>query len=75
MRTITSRAPNPPAVTASVTWARAAALRVGRDRILEVEDDGVGRQGARLLDGAGIRSRHVEHAAARTDGHVKSRGR
>src|SRR5262245_1365953 len=44
-------------------------LGVGRHRILEVEDDGVGRQGTRLLDRAGVRSRHVKDAAARTDGH------
>ena len=44
-------------------------LAVGRDRIFEVEDDRVGRQRARLLDRAGVRARHVEHAAARSDGH------
>jgi len=26
-------------------------------------------QAARLLDGAGVGTRHIEHAAARTDGH------
>jgi hypothetical protein len=44
-------------------------LAVGRHRILEIEDDGVGRQAACFLDRAGVRSRHVEHAPARTDGH------
>ena len=44
-------------------------LCLGRHRILEIEDHAVDRQGARLFDGAGVRSRHVEHAAARTKGH------
>ena len=44
-------------------------LGLGRDRVLEIEDHAVDRQGARLFDGAGVRSRHVEHAAARTEGH------
>jgi len=47
-------------------------LGVGRDRVLEVEDDGVDRQGLGLLHGAGVRSRHVEHAAARANRHVLS---
>ena len=43
-------------------------LGVGRHRVLQIEDHAVGRQCARLLDGAGIRARHVEHAAAGADG-------
>ena len=31
-----------------------------------VENDRIGRERARLLDGAGIRARHIEDAAART---------
>ena len=51
------------------TCVRAAALASGatessRSRITRVD-----RQRARLLDRAGVRSRHVEHAAARTDVH------
>ena len=44
------------------------ALGVGGDRVLEVEDDAVGRQGAALLQGPGIGARHVQHAAAGADG-------
>ena len=75
MRTMTSRAPKPPAVDRVRDLLARRRLGVGRDRILEVEDDGVGRQRARLLDRAGVRSRHVEHAAARTDGHGKAPNR
>ena len=41
---------------------------------LEVEDHAVGRQGSRLLDGAGVRARHVQNTAARTDTHGLSPG-
>ena len=41
-------------------------LGVGRDRILEVEDDAVGGERFRLLQGAGIGARHIKQAAART---------
>ena len=44
-------------------------LAIGRDRILKVEYDGVGRQGPGLLDRPGVRARHIEDAAARADGH------
>ena len=44
-------------------------LGVGGDRILEVEDDAVGGERLGLLQRAGVGTRHVEHAAARTDGH------
>ena len=44
-------------------------LGLGRHRVLEIEDHAIGRQRAGLFDGAGVRSRHVEHAAARTKGH------
>jgi hypothetical protein len=47
-------------------------LALGCNGILEVEDDGIDRQGARLLDGAGIGARHVEYTPARTDGHVEA---
>jgi hypothetical protein len=45
-------------------------LGLGRHRVLEIEDDAVDRQPARLLDGASIAAGHVEHAAARTHGHA-----
>ena len=41
-RMTTSRAPNPPARTASTTCCAGGRLGVGRDGILEVEDDRVG---------------------------------
>jgi len=44
-------------------------LGVGRDRVLEVEDDAVDGQRLGFLQRAGIRARHIEYAAARTDGH------
>ena len=44
-------------------------LRVGRDCILEIEDQRVRGQRARLLEGPRIRTGHVEHAAARADRH------
>src|SRR5204862_3351025 len=43
-------------------------LGVGRDGVLEVEDQRIGRQAARLLERTGIGARHVEDAAARTNG-------
>ena len=43
-------------------------LGVRRDRILEVEDQGVGRQGPCLLQRARVGARHIEHTAARTNG-------
>ena len=43
------------------------ALGVGRDGVLEVEDQPVGRQRPALLQRAGVRARHVEDAAARTN--------
>ena len=45
-------------------------LGVGRDRILEVENDAVGGKSFRFLQGAGIGARHVKHAAARANGHA-----
>ena len=44
-------------------------LGVGRHRIFEIENDAVGGQRFRLLQRAGIGARHIEDAAARTDGH------
>ena len=44
-------------------------LGVGRDRVLQVEDHAVRRKRLGLLQRAGVRPRHIEHAAARTDGH------
>ena len=69
MRMNTSRAPNPPAFTAATTCSRAAALASGatassRSRITPSAGKRLG-----LLQRAGIGARHVEHAAARTDGH------
>ena len=43
------------------------ALGLGRDRVLEVQDDRIDRQGAGLFDGAVVASRHIESAAARTE--------
>ena len=43
-------------------------LRIGRDRVLEVEDQRVGGKRLGLLEGAGVGAGHVEHAAARADG-------
>jgi len=40
-------------------------LGVGRDRILEVEDDAIDRQSARLFQCPRVRSRHEQQAAAR----------
>ena len=65
----TSRPPKPPAFTAVDDLLARLLLGVGRDRVFKVKDDAVGRQGARLFDGAGVRSRHVEHAAAWAKGH------
>jgi hypothetical protein len=42
-------------------------LGVGGDRILEVEDQPVGGQGAPLFECAGVRAGHVKHAAAGAD--------
>ena len=42
-------------------------LGLGRDRILKVHDDGIGRQRAGLFDGAFVVSRHIESATARTE--------
>jgi len=42
-------------------------LDLGRNRILQIENERVGRQRLCLLEGAVIGSRHVEDAAARTN--------
>ena len=44
-----------------------ARLGLGRDRVLEVEDQRIGRQALRLVERARIGARHVEHAATGTD--------
>ncbi len=44
-------------------------LGVGRDRILEIEDDAVGGKRLGLLQRTGIGARHIEHAAAGANGH------
>ena len=44
-------------------------LAFRRDRVFEVEDQRVGGKSLRLFQRALVRARHVEHAAARTDGH------
>ena len=38
-------------------------LGVGGDRVLQVEDQPVGRQAAALFQGSGVGARHVKHAA------------
>src|SRR3974377_2102893 len=45
-------------------------LSLGRHRILEIENDTIGRQRFYFLQGAGIGARHIKHAAARLDGHA-----
>ena len=67
MRTTTSRDAEPAGLDRLPHLLARVGLGLGRDRILEVEDDGVDRQRAGLFDGAGVGSGHVEHAAARTD--------
>ena len=69
MRTTTSREPKRAGLDRLADLPARALLGLGRDRILQIEDHGIDRQRARLLDGAGVGSRHVEHAAARSDGH------
>ena len=44
-----------------------ARLGLGRDRVLEIEDQRIRRQALRLVERARIGARHVEHAAAGTD--------
>jgi hypothetical protein len=44
-------------------------LRLRRNGVFEIEDDGVDRQRPRLLDRARVRSRHVKRTPARADGH------
>ncbi len=39
-------------------------LRVGRYRILEIENKPIGRERTRLLDRAGIGARHIKHTPA-----------
>ena len=46
-------------------------LAFGRDGIFQVEDQRVGRKRLRLFQRALVGARHVEHAAARTDGHPR----
>ena len=41
-------------------------LRIRGDRVLEIEDQPIGRQRARLVECACIGARHVEHRPART---------
>ena len=45
-----------------------ARLGVGRDGILEIEDQRIGRQRARLLQRARVGAGHIEHRAARAGG-------
>ena len=44
-----------------------ARLGIGRDRVLEVEDQGIGRQAPRLLERPRVGAGHVQHAATGTD--------
>ena len=44
-------------------------LGFGGDGVLEIEDQRVGGEGLGLLQRAGVRARHVEHAASGTDLH------
>src|SRR5262249_62143742 len=43
-------------------------LGVGSDGVLEIEDETVGGERLCLLERAQVRTGHVQHAAARTDG-------
>ena len=54
--------------SAAQTCARAAALASGATASSRSRIRRIGRQGARLLERARVRARHVEHAAARADG-------
>ena len=73
-RISTSRLPKPLCRDRLGDLVAGQRLGVGRDRILEVEDDAVGGQIARLFQRPRIRSRHEQQAAARTDhGRVPSR--
>ena len=40
-------------------------LRLRRDRVLEIENQAIGRQGTRLFEGAGVGTGHEQHGTAR----------
>ena len=43
-------------------------LGVGRHSVLEIEDQGIRRQGLRFFKRARVGTRHIEYAAARSNG-------
>ncbi len=43
-------------------------LGIGRDRVLEIEDQPVGGQGAGLVERARVGSRHIENGTTRANG-------
>ncbi len=47
-------------------------LGVRRHRVFEIENQAIGRQVAGFFQRPRIRARHIQNAAARTDGHVVS---
>ena len=49
-------------------------LGLGRDRVFEIENQRIGRQGARLFEGARVRARHKQDAAAGADRRGHRRG-
>ena len=73
-RMTTSRWPKPPRLDGVDHLAARQLLGVRRHRVLEVEDDAVDGERLGLFERAGIGARHVEHAAARSDGHGGNSG-
>ena len=68
-RMTTSRPPKPPARTASSDLFAGGDFLVGRDRILEIEDQRVGGQRLGLRQGLGVGAGHVEDASTRAGKH------
>ena len=66
-RMVSSRRPYPPPATAAHDPVARLGLGVGRDGVLEVEDERVGLEALGLLEGPLVRARHVEDRAARRE--------
>ncbi len=45
-------------------------LRVGSNRVFEIQNQSVGRQRLCFFDGPAVRARHVEHTPARSHSHL-----
>ena len=71
-----ARSTSPGPASASITFARAAILVVGRDRVLEVQEHEVGAERRRLLHGPHVRAGDGELAAVQPvlEGHGDQRG-